>query len=136
MLLEDTAALNWSKEFNLKCLCVCVYVWCWERKWIKKIYVDNTSDKCCRILKLSLNLIFQDSLHRAQDCCWTLNNEALMPCFYKKTMPQRHFLYKQIGTNCCIAKFRHLCFVNIMSSWHFCWWLEIPGFTLVSLQAV
>lgn len=26
MLLEDTAALNWSKEFNLKCLCVCVYV--------------------------------------------------------------------------------------------------------------
>jgi len=25
-------------------------------------------------------------------------------------MPQQHFLYKQIGTNCCIAKFQALVF--------------------------
>lgn len=29
-----------------------------------------------------------------------------MPCFCKKTMSQQHFLYKQIGTNRCIAKFQ------------------------------
>lgn len=95
---------------DLKNLLTRVHVGCWEKKWMKKIDLDDTSDKCCRILILSLNLIFQDSLHWAEDCCWTLDNEALMPCFCKKTMPQQHFLYKQIGTNCCIAKFQALVF--------------------------
>lgn len=60
------------------------------------------------VFKSSFSFFFcpQDSLHWVENCCWTFNNEALMPCFCKKTMSQQHFLYKQIGTNCCIAKFQ------------------------------